>query len=41
MRVPGLIGSLGAGVELQESSAILFSSRKWVFFTLLQLEEKS
>src|SRR6266849_8971992 len=41
MRVPGLTGSLGAGVGPQDSFAILFSSHSLLFFTLLQLRGNS
>jgi hypothetical protein len=37
MRVPGLTGSLVAAAGSQDSFAILFSSQKPLFFTLLQL----
>src|SRR6266436_9646165 len=41
MRVPGLTGSLGAGIGSQDSLAILFSSHSLLFFTLLQLRGNS
>jgi hypothetical protein len=40
MRVPGFTGSLGAGVEPQDSLAIRFSLKQ-VFLTLLQLRGNS
>jgi len=36
MRAPGFTGSLGAGVGLQDSFAMLFSSRAFFLLTLLQ-----
>src|SRR5713226_10464267 len=36
MRVPGFTSSLGAGVGLQDSFAMLFSSRAFFHLTLLQ-----